>query len=292
MKLLFLLLASSAVVFAEPSSSHSPPTSSRSIDLGRYCYPPILNSDAAHLLTCPSEDLDPRYTSGPTTPPPPPRKRKKKNPNAQWDKIGPCLRANVTDPDSTEFCIYYSSALGSGRGVVVLTEAERADYMLRYPAFDPDSDLAESMAGGPGLNKFTPKAKVVPIPGKEYGVVATETIFKGESIIAETASLLIDYNPVYKLAEKDLLRLQAFGIEYLPGAHRERVLNMSTHGASMDVVHKLEKVLVTNAFEVKLDDENENNLYALFADSRSFYSPRFLRRAEEGVMKGEKMDLY
>ncbi|PKS09959.1 hypothetical protein jhhlp_004582 [Lomentospora prolificans] len=260
MKLLLpLLIASSAAVLADT------PNSQRTIDLGTYCYPPIFNSDAAHLHSCPSEDLDPRYTTGPTTPP---RARKhKKQPRATWDKIGPCLRGNATDPDSTEFCVYYSSAVGGpNRGIIVLTEAERADYILKYPAFH-DPEVAESMAGGTGLNKFTPKAKVVPIPGKEYGVVATETIFKGESIIAETASMLVDYSPVYKLPQKDVMRLQAFGLEYLPDAHRERVLNMSTHGSRLDVVHKLEKVLVTNAFEVKVDDDNDNGLYALFADS-------------------------
>ncbi|CAI4219244.1 unnamed protein product [Parascedosporium putredinis] len=226
MKLDLALLAAWSAAVAAAEATGSP----RSIDLGAYCYPPILNSDAAHLLSCPSEDLDPRYTAGPRTPPRP-RKFKNRDAPVAWD------RRRRRRPH---------------RGLIVLTEAERARHLLKYAGFR-DPDLAVSKAGGwVGLNTFNPKAKVVPIPGKEFGV---------------TASLLVDYNAVYSLERTDVMRLQAFGIELLPTAMRDRVLNMSTHGSRQDVVHALEKVLVTNAFEVKVDDDNTNGLYALFPDT-------------------------
>jgi hypothetical protein len=173
-----------------------------------------------------------------------------------WSKTGPCFK-NGTD----EHCVYHSSTFAKGRGTSILTTPERAAYIAKSEAFRLSEEELRVR------NKMTSKVKVVPIPGKEYGVVATERIFRGDRIISETVSLMIDYGSFEDVPSQDLLRIQGVGVDYLPTNHRLRYLNMSTHGADVPYLEKIEKILVTNAFDVELDDEEEDSFYAIFAES-------------------------
>jgi len=255
------------------------------LDLGSICLSPLFGSDVAHSSGCTTEGLLPRYRSSK-----PIRKSK------AWDQIGPCYREGTEGKDNgttttTEYCIYYNGGFAHGRGVAILTHAKRARYLAKLLGLVAASSEAAAGSLGIGMNKtgsepwvegagratkklwdydvnvFTRKAKVVPVAGKEFGVVATETIFKGEAVISETSSLVIDYGAEADVPEMDLLRMQAVGLEYLPEAHRNRVLQMSTHGQMLDHVHKIEKILVTNAFDVHYDDEDTHKLYSVFAET-------------------------
>jgi hypothetical protein len=288
------LLATGGAASAEAiGPSHRHPTR---LDLGSVCLSPLFGSDAAHSSGCTTEGQLARYR-----PSKPIRKSK------AWDQIGPCYRAtdgkdggddDKTAAAATEYCVYYNGGFAHGRGVTILTHAKRARYLAKLLGLvaAASSDLTGSVGiganknktavGGAGsvveegtaagtakklwdydVNRFTHKARVVPIPGKEFGVVATETIFKGEAIISETSSVMIDYGAEADVPEMDLLRMQAVGLEYLPEAHRARVLQMSTHGQMLDHVHKIEKIFVTNAFDVHYNDEDENKLYSVFAET-------------------------
>jgi hypothetical protein len=174
-----------------------------------------------------------------------------------WTQTSPCFRNGTDD----EYCVFHSPLLGGGRGFSIVTTHERAQQIAKSKAFRLSKEEIELR------NKMSRKTKVVAIPGKEYGIMAVERIIKGERIISETASLMVDYGGFEVVPQNELWSMQGRGVDFLPHQHKMRFLNMSTHGAELGYLEKIEKILNTNAFDVELDDDEDDNLYAIFAES-------------------------
>ena len=178
-----------------------------------------------------------------------------------WSTAAPCYKA--ARKDAVEHCMYHSKSFANGRGISILTTRERAEHVSKSDAFGlSQAELATR-------NILNRKARVMPIPGKEYGLVATERITRGERIMSETASLMVDYGAFEDVPQSTLNLIQMAGVDYLPDAHRRAYLNMSTAGQKLPYAEKIDKILTTNAFDVELDDEGEDNYYAIFIDSKS-----------------------
>jgi hypothetical protein len=176
--------------------------------------------------------------------------------SSQWTESSPCFR-NGTN----EYCLHHSSTFARGKGMSILTGSKRAAHVANSLAFSKPEEALE------GRNKPSPKWNVVPIAGKEYGVVAKETIYRGERVISETPTIMVDYGAFDDIPQEELYKLQGQGIDYLNDQHRGRFLNMSTHGQKGDHLATIEKILVTNAFDIDLDDDEEESFYAIFAES-------------------------
>lgn len=180
--------------------------------------------------------------------------------NRAWTRASSCT-ANGT----AEYCIFVSSTFANGRGIAVLTSPDRADYIASLPGFtDPEVLAHENVDEDPETSKF----KMVHVPGKDMGVVATQPFQRGDHIMTFTPAIVIDYAMFDELPEADMHRLQAEAIDYLPSNLRGRFMNLSTHDGANGHLERVDKILRTNAFDVDVDDENDNGLYVVFPESQ------------------------
>lgn len=216
------------------------------------CHSPLSRSfPLLSTPVCSNDTLITKYLSGDSHSPA----------NRAWTRASSCT-ANGT----AEYCIFVSSTFAGGRGIAVLTSPDRADYISNLPGFtDPGALAHENRDEDPALSKF----KMVHVPGKDMGVVATQPFQRGDHIMTFTPAIVIDYAMFDELPEADMHRLQAEAIDYLPQNLRGRFLNLSTHDGASGHIERVDKILRTNAFDVDVEDENTNGLYVVFPESGS-----------------------
>lgn len=196
-----------------------------------------------------------------------------------WTQSTTCYQNSTAD---LEFCVYVATPFANGRGMAVITDKTRATHIARAVAgFMPDDPKAKKVMAdlAPLVHKITqkpvnvvsPKYKVVPMEGKGFGVVAAGPIMRGELILQETVSMLIDYAAFTQVPRQKLRQLQRAAIDGLPSAHRQRFLEMSPGAAGWhaDTEELVERVLVTNSFDVEMEDGvRDDEFYAAFVESK------------------------
>jgi hypothetical protein len=165
-----------------------------------------------------------------------------------------------------EYCVFTDVNFAGGRGISLVMESRRANFLATTPAFvEPEiidgvnQDLVRTVRA---------KYEVKEIPGKGMGIVATEHIRRGDLILANTASLMIDYG-AYSLGTDEYLELEARAVDYLPSAHRAALLSLSSHdGAFSTHAEHVDKVIRTNAFDIYPDDDEEGSeiLFVVFPE--------------------------
>ncbi|KXH28844.1 hypothetical protein CSIM01_03494 [Colletotrichum simmondsii] len=174
-----------------------------------------------------------------------------------WTGISRCFREGFESP---EFCIYIKEDYG-GKGIAVITEAETASHIAKSQGFTEPSYLQ-------GTNQILRKIKVAAIPGKEYGLVATERIARGEVILKETASLLVDYAALESMPRNQLDIMRAHAVGLLNDHHRNQVMNLSTHGYHGDEVSTVAAIAKNNMFSISTNSSRtDDRFYALFAQT-------------------------
>uniref|UniRef100_L2FN00 Lysine methyltransferase n=1 Tax=Colletotrichum fructicola (strain Nara gc5) TaxID=1213859 RepID=L2FN00_COLFN len=212
-----------------------------------------------------------------------------------WTKTSPCFKNGT---ESLEFCIFHSQTYGN-KGISIITDAERAAHITRSWGFTKPESLE-------GTNQPLQKYHVAKVPGKDYGLVATVPIKRGEIIVKETASLLIDYAAFANVPPAEMKKMQAHAVDYLPFNHRSQFMNMSAHGYQGDHLSMVDKILVTNSFDVEMDDaKRDDDFYAVFVNTSRmnhdcrpnvdyWFDPRTLTQrttAIRDIMPGEELTL-
>ncbi|KAJ0341784.1 hypothetical protein COL922a_001878 [Colletotrichum nupharicola] len=212
-----------------------------------------------------------------------------------WTKTSPCFKNGT---DSLEFCIFHSQTYGN-KGISIITDAERAAHITRSWGFTKPESLE-------GTNQPLQKYHVAKVPGKDYGLVATVPIKRGEIIVKETASLLIDYAAFANVPPAEMKKMQAHAVDYLPFNHRSQFMNMSAHGYQGDHLSMVDKIIVTNTFDVEMDDaKRDDDFYAVFVNTSRmnhdcrpnvdyWFDPRTLTQrttAIRDIMPGEELTL-
>jgi len=185
-----------------------------------------------------------------------------------WTFASPCYGEG-----DDEYCTFSSPDFANGRGISIVTTRKRADYLANLPAFtDPDRirELNQDLVETTYKNY-----KVVPIPGKGMGIVATRALNRGDLIMSNTFSMAVDYGAFEKLPREEILRLQTAATDYLPSQHRSHFLNLSTHDDIDGYDLRIEKVLATNAFDIVVEDEHDFDLYMVFAESKHHLKCRY-----------------
>ena len=170
--------------------------------------------------------------------------------------------------------MFASTHFADGRGISVITSPERAEYMANLPAFSiPNITKGFNQDLVPDRPK---KYKLVHMPGKDIGVVAAHPLNRGDHIMSNTASVIIDYGSFETVPQQDILRLQADAVDFLPALHRSRFMNLSTHNEVEGQLERVDKILSTNAFDVELEDDNGDGLYLVFPESESLEAGEIL----------------
>lgn len=180
-----------------------------------------------------------------------------------WTHVGPCAR-NGTE----EFCVFSNANFADGRGVSFITRRKTAAHIARSAAFRVEGTVKYSN------QENNPNFEVVPVPGKDMGAVATRFFNRGDFIMSNTVSAMVDYDAFEALDIDAIKELQGKGIDYLPIKHRTQFLNLSTHTVTKTYLDKVERIFATNAFDIDLDDADTSNFYAMFPDSESRQATR------------------
>lgn len=186
-----------------------------------------------------------------------------------WTHSTPCFRDSESDQ---ELCVFTDTSFADGRGISLVTTLERANYLASNRAFTEPEVLH-------GLNQdllrtAPAKYEVRPVPGKGMGVVATTHILRGELIMANTASYMIDYAVFNGLSPEEYTDLQAHAVDHLPASHRAAILALSSHNtpstnSSSNLTHTalIDKITATNIFDIDpppSDPDQHHSLAALF----------------------------
>lgn len=150
----------------------------------------------------------------------------------------------------TEYCVFADPAFANNHGTAVLTTPEKAADMESIAALSNPS-----LTKNPSRVAEQAKYKIVPIKGKGLGAIATTFIRRGELVMANTPSVVIDYKVHTDLETEDFLKLQMMAVDSLPAYNRQTVLNQSTHDSGTNLTHEMhvERVVGINAFGVAID---------------------------------------
>jgi len=169
-----------------------------------------------------------------------------------WRHSSPCFQGSEYE---AQYCVFIDVNFAGGRGLSIITTRQRADYLATLPAFTvPDTTTGFNL-------DFTRlgsiKFEVRDIPGKGKGIIATDYIRRGERILANTASLMIDYAVFSDLDYNIYTELQAYAVDHLPLAHRDAILNLSSHNATnLTYTQLLDRIIATNMFDIEPDEDD------------------------------------
>jgi hypothetical protein len=111
------------------------------------------------------------------------------------------------------------------------------------------------------------------IPGKGMGLVATAPILRGELLLANTPSLMIDYRAFSELSKPNYTALQAAAVSHLPTTHQSTILALSAHiedTSHLTPAQLIDAIAATNSFDIEPHPDDEldqhNSFFVLFPD--------------------------
>ncbi|KAI1744075.1 SET domain-containing protein [Xylaria scruposa] len=148
-----------------------------------------------------------------------------------------------------EYCVYTNNNF-LGKGISLITTAPN------------HARVAGLQVPETGLRSSYPKTRIVEIPGKGKGLIATRTIRRGERIMAARPALLVHRNAFRELRLEDIYYLMDTAIDKLPKPRKESYLAQAgTMGG-----HKITDILFTNSFQIALGDDEDSFHYGNFPD--------------------------
>ena len=160
---------------------------------------------------------------------------------SQWSHSH-CL-SNGTDP----FCAFTSHSFAAGRGISIVTTAERAEHFADLAAFATPGALL-------GINaQPSPPFEERELPGRGRGLIANTTILRGDRIFAHTPLVLLDGDLFEDLETPGWLELEKAAVRNLPALSRNKFYELFGQPVTHPVADKID----TNAFELELDDEDD-----------------------------------
>ncbi|KAI1133680.1 hypothetical protein F5Y10DRAFT_3446 [Nemania abortiva] len=150
-----------------------------------------------------------------------------------------------------EYRIYTNNDFG--QGISLITTAKNYDHIKQIQV--------PEIASRPGHGK----TRIVEIPGKGRGLVATRAIRRGERIMAARPALLAHRDAFMDLPLEDIYSLMDMAVNSLPKPRKESYLAQAgTMGG-----HKITDILFTNSFQVALGD-HDGFYYGNFPDVSIF----------------------
>lgn len=149
---------------------------------------------------------------------------------------------NTTEP----VCVFSHQGFASGRGIFIVSTAEKAYEILKKPAFTNPQALER-------INHHdNPPFEQREFPGKGRGLVANKTLHRGDQIFASTP-LLISNPEAYELVEEERLALSHRGVETLPPASKSLFWALLDHFKGDPVDDRIN----TNAFEIEINGHGQ-----------------------------------
>ncbi|KAH7119688.1 hypothetical protein B0J11DRAFT_66286 [Dendryphion nanum] len=165
----------------------------------------------------------------------------RQTPNFPWTYWPLCYsNENTTEP----YCVFSSQEFASGRGIFIVSSADKAYEILKKPAFSDPEALSRIN------NHANPPFIQHEFPGKGRGLVANKTLHRGDQIFASTPLLITNPNS-YLLSETERLALVHRGVETLPEKSKPLFWALLDHFKGDAVDDRIN----TNAFEININGE-------------------------------------
>ncbi|KAL2164165.1 hypothetical protein VTH06DRAFT_3379 [Thermothelomyces fergusii] len=179
-----------------------------------------------------------------------------------WTHSSPCLKGRYAEQP---ICVFTDTAFAGGRGISLVTTPQRARHLASKPAFTRPETVRDI---NQDLNRTVPaKYEMRYVPGKGMGLIATSYIRRGDLIMANTPSLMIDYRAFNELSRSEYTSLQAAAVSHLPSFHADRLLALSAHAtdtASLTREELIDKIAATNSFDIDPDEDDPDQHYSFF----------------------------
>ncbi len=175
-----------------------------------------------------------------------------------WAQVGTCHH-NKED----EFCAFSNPAFNGGDGISIITTRESMPKIASRSVFNDESDIQ-------GHHKSSDAApyEVADIPGKGFGLIATESIRYGQLIMSRTPAVVVNTKAINGLERGHLADLLRNGIESLSEEHRRHYLNLSTHDSAGTYEERIYKIFKTNSFRTGTHD-GESDFHSTFTKGES-----------------------
>lgn len=188
----------------------------------------------------------------------------------QCPKPAPCHQSGA----ESEFCVFAANAKndkGISKVVPMVTTQERASTLMQVLS---DADIHKHE----GASKS--KYNVMPVPGKGLGIVSTQALERGEHILSDLPTLIIDHCMMSTVPQYHLARLMNEAAKRLSPLQLDRLMNLDVFGdAPPDEHYLVGRIYATSAYMLDPDGVlfgGGCGLGALFPESK--YDMRHLYR--------------
>jgi hypothetical protein len=176
--------------------------------------------------------------------------------------VDPASRAGESQVDPVcyrdgpnNYCTYTDAGFNDGEGITLIATAESIAYITNNrTAFQKRAPVP----------KIDARYREVEVPGKGRGLVATEAIRAGQTLISRTPALVVNMNAVKGLRGHELDEMLVRGVEDLSPTHRDEILELSTHDDARTYRERIGKIFRTNSFSTGHHD-GKSNFQSLFA---------------------------
>jgi hypothetical protein len=171
-----------------------------------------------------------------------------------WDHRPHCLRTRAGQYDTATnvsrgvHCLYSSSTSHSKHGISIVTTPELASSLVASNALS-DPTVSPLFQHPPRLDAY----RIVDIPGKGKGVVATRKLKRGEVFMVEFPALLLGVSFLRDAKAHHRRRLVKRGVEQLPADTRRGVYELCRKKGG----YVLDDILGPNAVRVPVTEEEE-----------------------------------
>ncbi|OAL45774.1 SET domain-containing protein [Pyrenochaeta sp. DS3sAY3a] len=179
-------------------------------------------------------------------------------PYAPWSYKPHCSTSKSLATLGQKFCVYTSNTTGP-HGLSLIFSPAAARHATQYLSDNPlDSFLTPAEAETLYLSEGGQPWKVVDIPGKDKGVVATRKIKQYETFMVDQAAVVLSTEVEPALGNSETKRLLRVAVERLlvPGMIRD----MKEEEGTLE-----EDIIKTNAFGATVADVGTHTLYPLIS---------------------------
>ncbi|KAF2401519.1 SET domain-containing protein [Trichodelitschia bisporula] len=166
--------------------------------------------------------------------------------HSPWTSVPQCVPSTT----GARYCAFTNKDFAEGRGIAIVTTPAVAEELAKKPAFADPVSIA-------GMNDLVnppwgpPAYEMRPLAGRGFGMIANRTIVRGERLMQETPSFIVDRDMFDSVADENRLPLQWNAVYQLPEVTREEFLALHKHAGGDEI----DDVMRTNAFGAYYGDE-------------------------------------
>ncbi|KAI0205206.1 hypothetical protein F4808DRAFT_277333 [Astrocystis sublimbata] len=142
------------------------------------------------------------------------------------------------------YCTYTDTLFNGGEGISFITTSESISNIASRTLLHDHIEIPNTKV----------RYREVEIAGKGRGLVATELIRAGQTLISRTPALVLNADAVKELKKTEREKLLAQAVDNLPLHHRDEVLRLSTHDGASTEEEKAGKIFSTNSFATGAHD--------------------------------------